>query len=73
MIEILHDLKGPELWEILGGNRLAKSPGPPSMVYSLLWVMKDLYHQPYHTDLQVGIFVWAAYFMKPHMWPSMQP
>ena len=33
MIEILHDLKDPKLWEI--------------MVYSFLWVMQGLYHQPY--------------------------
>ena len=24
------------------------------MVYSLLWVMQDLYHQPYHNNTEDG-------------------
>ena len=34
MIEILHYFKDLELWELW-------------LVYSLLWVLQDLYHQPY--------------------------
>ena len=33
MVSILHYLNDPRVWEL--------------WVYSLLWVMQDLYHQPY--------------------------
>ena len=38
MIYILHYLQDPKLWELW---------------YSFLWVMQDLYHQPYENKLPV--------------------
>ena len=40
MIEILHYLKDPKLWELY------------VILLIILWVMHDLHHQPYH--VQVG-------------------
>ena len=36
------------------------------MVYSLLWVMQDLYHQPLRPSVQPKVETWCLVFLTVH-------